>query len=268
MVKKSNLILCIGIISLLTIPLILAGGFDTDISIQLDETNQSILIRLKDINSGSVFDSLSLKTNSEGEASGNFSTSREEINILILLVKEGQIIRTESVGPFVSGNQIDLDFRENPINETLEENTTEINETEEILIPESEAVEEVVAEGTVEEDVDARITGAAVTDTDSTFDIPSYLYYIIGGVLLLSLVAFLAVKIGGRAGHERSFTPVISGELLTAEKKLLKAEKELREVKAEIDSIKNKKSEVSEAEKAYKEAKEKLERLKGKVEED
>ncbi len=252
MVKKLWFIL---IVLLLVISYVTALTFDTDINIKA-EPNQKLLIRLKDVNNGAIFDTLSAKIDFSGIGKANFSTSRSEVNLLILFIESGEVIRTEEKGPFVSGTSIDLDFRTNiPIEET--ENKTEtINQT-------NITEEQNITQEQQETNKTSGITGFA-TSIGNNFK-ANYLYYIIGIIVITGVIVFFVLKKDKLKKSKAANSKIFFKPKLTdddEERELADAEQRIKEAQEEITKIKQKKVRIKEYEQRLRQDQEILKQLK------
>ena len=141
---------------------------NTTVYVQTDDSDQLLLIRVKDVNNA-IFDKFSVRTGDLGAGSGQFSTEREMVNFLILYIENGDVSKYEEAGPFNTGGIIELDLRKvKPVKNTtvavvpisLPVNETK-NESVEVVDVEENLSSEIVEEDSNQTD-NILLTGLAV----------------------------------------------------------------------------------------------------------
>jgi len=265
----------IGIFSLCFIlaTFVSAVPFEYNPGIDLKATaNQNIILRFKDSSTNDFFKTITFNIGSDGKEISSLQTNREEVNVLILVVKDladfikpENIISSKEVGPFSTSEVIRLSLRDNTFNnlktdeEIVEEEVIEeINETEEVEEEET-IVEEKIEEETKESSDDGGITGLAIIW--DKLNSSSFVYLIVGIVVVAGFVLFfmLGKKQGGPSfsGGDQSVSIIMN-----AEERLKKATKELNQARSEINQLKEKDKDLIDAETQFRQARENLEKLK------
>ncbi|MFH1307238.1 MAG: hypothetical protein ABIH72_00100 [archaeon] len=282
MIKRGAVLFLMFI--LLVIPLSLA---ETNVKVNIRaKPGQNLVLRLLDPTTFAVIDSLYLKANLNGNATGNFSTNRASIDMTILVVKDGIIKEThEKLGPFSTNEPIFIsildDEAQDPTPVTSTEVTVNITEN---TTNESEATADIVAES---QDASG-ITGAAITvdDASSFFqNITTNIgYYIIILAILLGVLGLMIVRrfksspikeeskekikvtklsdFREKQKQEQEQQAQQQSEVFIPQDTLADAEKKLKEAQAEIEQLK-KQRQVEEAQKRFNQAKAELDKLRG-----
>ncbi|MFA5173719.1 MAG: hypothetical protein WC438_00895 [Candidatus Pacearchaeota archaeon] len=164
-----------------------------------------------------------------------------------------------------SGTELNIDFgEENPIPASNEvEVSVEVNNSEETI--------------TDNESINAdqeSITGFAVTDTESSFNIKT-IYYVIGGGILLVIIILIIIftatrKVKSKKGGtyldfkikpQNNQIGAINEKIENKDAELNMVESKLEEVKRELEDIKNKKKRIQETRERFERDKRELEEL-------
>lgn len=256
-------------IILLIFPLVQAK--EVDVIVHYEPLTNLVVRVLEPVNYA-IMQTLYTKTRFEGNATTNFSTSRNEVAITVMIIRDGEVLETfEKLGPYYTSEPIFIELLEpDPVEEVVEEvlnENSEVNETQE---------EETAA-----------ITGAAITeDNESSLDLSNItsniIYYIVALAILLGLLAFMiyrrvaAAKMSipiQKPSEDIKITKLSEFQSRPAEKssvipagpvdELLDAETKLKQAQEEIAHLK-KQRQIEEAEKRLQAAESELKRLKGK----
>ncbi len=185
---------------LMLTPLVLA---DTTLNIETQKALQALAIRVKDIDTGAIVETVSVKTNMNRTATTTISTTRPEVNFLVLFVEHSDVKDTKELGPFSTSETINLDLTTNPeiwndVDEEITNNSNiEINQTDNqttLTITQNETQSE------------STITGLAIFDSESTMD---YIYIALG-IIILIIIIFIILKLVKRKSNnqqEQSMNP-------------------------------------------------------------
>lgn len=211
----------------------------TRVEVRLDP-GKNVLIRLMDVSTGAVFDTPKITNYGTGAAVTEFQTSRESVNLLILITKNGEVVEDVVMGPYETGGLIEIDVRSNkPESKELIE---KVSSDDEELVEEA-AVEDNNTNGTaavvddgVEEDVvtgkdltgnSGDITGKSVFynkfhDEDGSLKL---LYPILASLLFVFFLVGIVFMISKRKGRGHS------DELSKIQKQIEKRSREIRLIK-------------------------------------
>lgn len=274
----------IVLLVLLIMPVVLATT--TTINVKTLANHDVILKTLDpDPNEGesNVLEYFKKSSDANGQVSFVSHTNKPQINILIIVEKDGN--RIEINGKTLqlfekkpTGAIITLEVKEKP--PEPEVNETESNETEEVEATANETIETAgtgEAEETEEQEIEekketGKLTGAFISigKAGKAIVTSKVTYYMIGGIFIIGVFVFVIFiarkKLKGRAGHYINFkikdgkvTESVSKQI--SDKRLAAAEKKLEEAKKELDYIKNRKNRLEEAKERFEESKKELERL-------
>ena len=219
-------------------------------------------------------------TDNDGISTFTFETDgKKDISIYALVRKNGKIVAEKRFDDLISGEPIDLELKEkekiaapastSPKNESIQNTTLEnksqtINNTD--IIKSTKNVTEENKIAAKKEDTE-KITGAV--STDSSFNIPGAIYYILGAIAIVALAVFVFK----RAKPYFSFTnqikdssSAVGGKRLKKppiikDKELAAAERKIKEAEEEIQKIKERNTRIVNAEKRFEEAQRELDKL-------
>lgn len=232
---------------ILVIPVVLA--LNTDVNVE-GEPNTNFIIRVLASGTNSVVTSLYAKTDGEGNAYANFSSGERVVDFLVLTVEGNQITDEMRFRDYNAGDSISLSLIEEEVgmNKSMNESTNG-NESEEENLSDSKT-----------------ITGKTVSDDLSGGSIPIFVYYVIGGVILVGLVLLFVIRgrglgfIGGGSRKDGKEARGFKEKLLNTERKLKAAEDEIDDMIKREEDLKEDEEEVEEREEELEEREEELDR--------
>lgn len=260
-------------------------ALNTVVTMTTSYPNHNITINVLDaLKEDNVLAYLNNATDINGITTFTFDTEgKKDISVHAIVRKNGKIIKEKRFDDLVSGEQVDLELKEEkksssstPVkNQTVKnitvQNKTQENNTSTNTANEQKAqniTEQKTNTSSKEEDA-GKITGAA--SSASTFKIPSAVYYVVGVIVLVVIILY-ALR---RAKPYFSFTSQIKGSSNAVEggknlrksvgikdKELESAEKKIREAEEEIRRIKERNNRILDAEKKFQEAQRELDKLK------
>lgn len=179
-------------------PLVLA---DTTLNVKTQKALQALAIRVKDVDTGAIVETVGVETDMNRTATATISTTRPEINLLILYVENSNVKDTKELGPYSTSGVINLDLTTNPeiwndVDNSIKENTTQEstnNSNIEITQDENETHLTITENETQE----STITGLAIFDSESTMN---YIYIAIGAIVLI-IIIFIIIKLVKRKSN-------------------------------------------------------------------
>tara|TARA_Y100000310_G_scaffold334725_1_gene415089 strand:- start:64 stop:864 length:801 start_codon:yes stop_codon:yes gene_type:complete len=249
MVKKT--IIPILIITLLMIIPIVAA---TDLVVRA-KPYESMIVRVLSSGTEQTIASIYPKTNVSGFVITNFSVTSAEVDLKVLVIKAGEIIRAKEFEKQSTSSRISIDVRPD---EDIEEEAAVLEAEQAAKDAEiaAAAAEAAAAEAATaeEEKGSSFLTGAAITNLED-IDIPNWIYYSVGGLLLVGIIGFVIAK---RAPMRAAKLGQISeGQ---AEKEIGRAEAKIKAAQKEINVVKNQEK-IKKMEDKMQKEKEKLQRL-------
>jgi len=242
MVRKLSVII---LAFLFIVPIVLATN--AELKIKSDYYFHGMVIKTKN-SAGAVLSKIYSKTDGYGDAYANISSSRSEVTILAIYIKNGDIIDSrEAENVPVTGNMV-VDFRDVI--------------PEEVVAPVSNVSASNETEAESNETVGVGVTGNFVSKVKELSS--KYVYYIVGGIVFVLVVGFVLMIIFRRKNKNFSkpdaFLPDVNLDLGFIEKQIKEAEARIEQATKELRVIKDKDKVVS-ARKKFEEAKKELERI-------
>jgi len=217
-----------------------------------------------------LYDSYHINSGEEAFVSVSFTGDYNQIKLRVQLQEGNNILLLEKFDeePFETGSPLYLQVIPGMVSKNY-------LEAEEVAIENSteEASEELIQESTVVEESaktnNESLTGFAVTAKGNPRS--NLMYYIVGVIVLVSLVGFVLIKIfrrssfdsyeGNSKGFQRiSSPPSTPGESSALQIRLLEMQNELAQAKTELSRMKNA-SRIQEIEKRIEEEKREIEKL-------
>jgi len=258
-----------GIIVLLMLSTVAAALFKYNTHINIETTSEEYLVvRFRDADSGDIFKSTPTKTDLAGRARVDLATDREGVEVLVvyimnesLFLQEDNIIKTEEAGIFSTSGPITINLNEpapvvanETINETEEAVANEtINETEEV-----EESEEVLENETGGAEEESKIVSFVIFGEDGILS-GRRLYYLSGALFVL-IIGYILLKVMKKNFRVPEQIGIGNMHGFSAEKEISKAEENIKEAQEELRKVKNEEK-IKDAEKKIEEDKEKLEKL-------
>lgn len=261
--------LCILLIAL---PLVSAES--TSVTIKYLSGHEITLNVLNPITE-SIEDTLVKNTDADGTAVFSLNTD-STFKLLAQIKRNGNIIKTKDFGntTYGSGGEISinaLDPGEKPPASITGNIVSNTNTSNNATISNSTASQSQTTEtnSTLNDSLSLNETLSEENQnkTESKFNfsfpkIPTYVYYIIGGIIILIILFLIGRKVLPKLKERYAQANTDKEEEEISDRKLANAERKMRELQKEIDMLKNKNKVVREAEQKYLEAKEEYERAK------
>jgi len=286
-----SLVLVIFLLILLVAPSVFA--VNTKINIKT-ERNTDVVIRILDV-SGQLLDPVNLvfeeTTDSGGDVSVVFSSDVKLIKMSVS-IRGDEETRTKYIRDTIpTGKKIYVDLTQDPIIPVITQldtasasdasnNTTSSNQTGETALAginvslaingTNESTEGNLTEANqIQSQGAGKITGNVIAGVKAAFA-SNTTYYIVGGVFILGVLAFVIFLIGKKSGshNEKSdksnyrvtkLSEIRSGR--DYDKTFQDAERKIEEAKRELDELKSKKSKIEEAKRRLEQDKRDLARL-------
>ena len=250
---------------------------DTYITVKT-EPNADVVIRVQDVDYKKEYENFQKISDADGRATAIFSQDIGKISLYIQVKKDGKIVDSGRFDDYISGNPININMKEEPVVEPVEETAETINETTSVnttaeLIPEETVNEttdgdltENTEESTSTEKTSSlgKITGAAVSNIKSAASSKTT-YYIIGGIFIIAVLFFVVMAMRKRLSSKNENIKVTKlSERISSDrdgKAIAEAERKIEEAKKELEEIKNKKGKIKEVQERLKKDQEELRRL-------
>jgi hypothetical protein len=253
------------------------------------DVNQPLILRFEDTSTATVFKTVPVTTDSAGYARTQLETDRDEVNIIVLYVKNiddflkpENILRTEKGGPYSTSSAIDVNVATLVAERLKAEGTTtptanatnETNETAQEVVPEETTPVEETTKTETTPSQGSALTGAAISGEN--FFTTKTIYYV-AGLFTLIIVIFLTITITkrkygarkyGRDNDEDDEDHVKVKKLSDWQKErkehsedytktIEEAERKIREAQEQLRSLKDH-DKINEREKKIEDAKQKL----------
>ncbi len=208
-----------------------------------------VVIRVQDTSGTQTFQSIYGKTDIYGKANATYFTrADQQFQLLVLLVKDGKAVMSDTFGPFKTGEPVSVSFipeDDSQLNEDIAEENNTAEESNYSLVALEDDLDDEVEESEPnlsDENVSvlgvgnasATITGAAVWGESKS------VYYVIGGVVLILvfgflLLGFLKKKVGPPTYKAGNFQP--KAKKTKVDEELEKVESELKDVESELSKV-------------------------------
>jgi len=212
-------------------------------------------------------DSFHLDTGDNGMVKVEYTGGKEAIDVLVKISKDGETIVNERFEEMNAAEPMYLQVIPGKISKDYLKLDEEKARAEEERLAKLEAEKAEVANPEVTDDGNKGVTGSAISDYE--LKIPKSLYYIVGGLLVVGLLAFLGLKYGDNLRGLGPGKPVVSVASASntgsakdpAEERLIaqlkEAQKEIARLKREEENI----TKIVEMEKKLEADKEELRKL-------
>ena len=224
-------------------------------------SNTEVSINVLDPASSSSFLSIDGLADISGNAVLNFTPDRMYVGMYVMIRRSGSLIMAKKFENVATNAPINLRMiKEEPVVNTTPPATAVVNIT---VDPPAAPIVNISTDTSGAEN-SAPITGNAVVSENSGIKIPSFVYYILGGVVLIGLLGYVGFKFFRRDSYAgiSSQSSVKTSVNMISNKELMEAERKLKLAQEEIDKIKHKKSRLDEAQRNFEVAKKELDKAK------
>jgi hypothetical protein len=248
--KKELLLFGVGFIFLMfVLPLALA---DSEINVRTVSGHRASITLLGTGETYEFIDSFHKNTGDTGKVVVNYLGDRGTLDVLVKITKDGETVISERFEDMGSTGPMYLQVIPGKVSSDYKKLDEEKAAAEAAKIAALEA-EKVAASGedAKESDDDSGtegVTGSAISDFE--LKIPKSLYYVVGGLLVVGLLAFLGLKYGGgnKSFSPKSVTGSVGSSSVNRDKKNpaeLKLENQLKEAQKEIARLKREEQNIA-----------------------
>ncbi len=248
-----------GILFLLAIfSISFVSAIDTQINVRTWPNHKASILVFKAEGDYTMLNSYHLNSGSTGEVSAVYSGDDSMIKITVKITKEGQTVLLQKFeNEFATGSPIYLQVIPGRILENYKQadeqrkqnitNQTATNQTVQNTTQEAQTAPETMNSTiTNTTEINFSITGAVISEK-SDIKIPSFVWYILLGLVIAGAIVFGFIKlkpkmtISKTQHHGRiALKPISHKELKNTTNQLAEAERKIREAQEEINKIKNK----------------------------